>query len=160
MTRRNWAGFAGAILLCGAIAAPAAAQRFAGRDVGLGIIVGEPTGFSAKFWTGGRTAFDAAAAWSFQGEDALHLHGDFLSHAFDLLDVDRGHLPVYYGLGARVKVNEDDDSQVGLRVPLGLAYLFEGGGADLFVEIAPIVDFAPDTDLEINGAAGVRYFFR
>ena len=33
-----------------------------GTGVGLGVIVGEPTGVSAKFWTGGNTAFDVAAA--------------------------------------------------------------------------------------------------
>ena len=160
MKTRNWAATWGVCIAVCLSASTASAQRSLGRDAGLGIIVGEPTGLSAKFWTGGRTALDAAAAWSFADEDALHLHGDILSHAFDLFDVDRGYLPVYYGIGARVKINEDDDSKVGLRVPLGLAYMFEGGGADIFLELAPILDFAPETELEINGAAGVRYFFR
>jgi hypothetical protein len=31
---------------------------------GLGVIVGNPTGLSFKVWTGGSSAFDAAAAWS------------------------------------------------------------------------------------------------
>jgi hypothetical protein len=139
-----------------ALAAPVGAQEY---PAGLGIIVGEPTGLSAKFWLGGNTAFDAAAAWSFVDEGAMHLHGDFLSHAFSLFDVESGALPVYYGIGARVKFN-DNDARVGLRVPLGLAYIFEGAGADLFVEVAPILDVAPETEVRVNGAAGVRYYFR
>ena len=37
---------------------------------GLGIIFGEPTGISFKGWIGRRAAFDAAVAWSFEGEGA------------------------------------------------------------------------------------------
>src|SRR5262245_41316938 len=67
----------------GALLALSAPQPSAAHDgAGLGIIVGEPTGVSAKIWVGGNTALDAAAAWSFADEGALHLHGDFLAHAF------------------------------------------------------------------------------
>jgi hypothetical protein len=137
------------------LAAPCAAQGGAG----LGIIVGEPTGLSGKAWVGGNTALDAAAAWSFADEGALHLHGDVLQHAFDLFDVERGALPLYYGIGARLKL-EDQDSRFGLRVPLGLAYIFPSSRADIFMEVAPLLDLSPETEVRINGAAGVRYFFR
>ncbi len=50
--------------------------------LGVGMILGEPTGLSAKMWTGKMTAFDAAAAWSFGDEGALHLHADMLFHNF------------------------------------------------------------------------------
>jgi hypothetical protein len=142
-------------LIAAAAPQPSAAQGGAG----LGVIVGEPTGLSAKAWVGGNTAVDAAAAWSFEGEDALHLHGDVLQHAFNVFDMQNGALPVYYGIGARLKV-EDDRNLFGLRVPLGLAYIFPSSRADIFMEVAPLVDLAPDTDVKINGAAGVRYFFQ
>jgi hypothetical protein len=48
-----------ALLICGT----AQAQD---SGFGLGIIIGEPTGISAKQWTGSRTAIDGAVAWSFQ----------------------------------------------------------------------------------------------
>ena len=71
---------------------------------GLGIILAEPTGLSAKIWTGKTTAFDAAAAWSFKNDGALYLHGDMLFHNFDLINQS---FPVYYGIGARVKLEDD-----------------------------------------------------
>jgi hypothetical protein len=46
----------------------------------IGIIIGEPTGLSAKFWTGGRTAADFGVAWSFSGSGSIHLHSDYLLH--------------------------------------------------------------------------------
>jgi len=137
------------------IGGPASARD---RDFGLGIVIGEPTGVSGKLWLSKTTAIDGVAAWSFRDEAAFHVHGDFLIHDFNLLKVDKGSLPVYYGIGGRMKF-ESDDSRVGARVPVGLAYIFEGRRVDLFFEIAPLLDLVPDTDFWINGGIGVRYFF-
>ena len=150
-----------ALLVClGAAAASLPATASAYQDgFGVGLIAGEPTGLSAKLWLGRNTAVDAAAAWSFSGVDALHLHADFLVHRFDLVRVEHGALPVYYGVGGRLKIR-DQDSEFGVRIPLGLAYLFESNPIDVFVEVVPLVDLAPDTDFELNASVGVRYFFR
>jgi len=143
-------------------ASGAQAQR---SGFGLGVIVGEPTGLSAKGWTGSSSAIDLAAAWSFSGESALHLHGDFVWHKFDLIDVSEGELPLYYGIGMRVKFsdggdNNDDDVTVGMRIPVGLDYLFGGGTPlDVFLEVVPIVDLVPDTDVTLNASLGLRYWF-
>ena|GEM_PF-4406931 len=68
--------------------------RFLGNGVGLGIIVGEPTGVSAKLWLDGNAGVDAAAAWSVYKYTALHVHADFLWHSLDLLKVSPGQLPL------------------------------------------------------------------
>jgi hypothetical protein len=137
--------------------------RAQASGAGIGIIVGEPTGLSLKFWQSQRTAIDLAAAWSFTDDGAFHIHGDFLFHKFDLIKVSEGQLPFYYGIGARVKVydgDHDDDVLVGLRIPLGLDYLFGGGTPlDVFVEVVPILDLAPDTDVSLNASIGIRYWF-
>lgn len=124
---------------------------------GLGIIVGEPTGVSGKLWTSERTAIDAAAAWSFSDESALTLVADYLLHNFDLIDVEKGQLPIYFGVGGRVKF--ESESKVGIRIPVGLAYIFDGAPLDAFFEIAPLLDLIPDTDFTVNAAIGIRYFF-
>lgn len=133
------------------------------RGFGLGLIVGEPTGLSAKLWQSRTTALDFAAAWSFTDEAALHLHGDFLVHNFRLIHVERGQLPVYYGIGLRVKMSDEeqhDDTSLGLRIPVGLDYLFAGGTPlDIFMEIVPILDLVPNTDVTLNASLGVRYWF-
>jgi hypothetical protein len=128
------------------------------EGLGLGIIVGEPTGVSLKTWLTHATAFDLAAAWSFAEESSLHLHSDYLIHDYGLLTVKTGALPVYYGVGARLKI-QDQDSRVGIRVPVGVEYLFSRRPVDLFLEVVPILDVAPQTELGLNASLGARYFF-
>ncbi len=128
------------------------------HDFGLGMILGEPSGISGKLWLSRTTAFDGAVAWSAAGDDELHLQGDFVWHDFGLIGVDRGALPVYYGVGGRLRLDEGRD-RIGVRVPVGLAYIFEDGRFDLFMEVAPILDLAPRTDVEAAAGFGVRFFF-
>lgn len=135
---------------------PASADQ---GDFGLGIIIGEPTGISFKNWVGGRHAVDAAAAWSFVDEGAAHIHADYLWHFFNRFDdVEGGRLPFYVGIGGRVKFNEDD-ALIGVRIPVGLDFILEDAPLDIFLEVVPILDLAPDTDLEFNAALGVRFWF-
>ena len=126
------------------------------KGLGAGIIIGEPTGLSAKLWTSSNTAIDAAAAWSFREAGYLHLHADFLMHSF-AIDVPEGELPLYFGLGARVLVGTD--AAIGIRIPLGIAYHFSDVPIEIFMEIAPILNLLPATEFDMNGAIGARYYF-
>lgn len=139
-----------AVLTCGSVQAQ-------DRGFGLGVILGEPTGISGKLWTGYRTAIDGAIAWSFEKKSSMHLHGDLLFHNFHLTKIHKGKFLTYYGIGGRVKF--EDKSKVGVRVPLGINYLFAKAPLDVFLEIVPILDLAPSTDFSLNGAIGIRYFF-
>jgi hypothetical protein len=145
------------------------ASAFAQDQLGIGLIVGEPTGLSAKYWLDEEHAIDAAAAWSFWDGDGLQLHADYLWHNFDLLGSIAAcdMLPVYYGVGARLKFrdndcrhNNDGDTVFGIRVPVGISYLFDGAPFDVFAEIVPILDFAPDVDLHLNIAVGLRFYVK
>jgi hypothetical protein len=127
-------------------------------DVEVGLILGEPTGFSGKFWTTASTAIDLGLAWSFGGGGHFHVHADYLFHNFDFFEVDSGNLPIYFGIGGRLRV-QDDDSRIGLRVSIGLEYILESHPFSFFFEVAPVVDFAPETEADINGGIGVRYIF-
>lgn len=147
----------------------APAGLYASDGLGIGIIAGEPAGVTLKNWVGEKAAVDAAAAWSFSENESFQFHVDYLRHNFDLLQLGEheGRLPVYYGLGGRLKLKSnnngnarnDDDSLVGVRVPLGISYLFAAAPVDLFAEVVPILDVAPDTEFAINGALGARYYF-
>ena len=133
---------------------------------GIGVIVGEPTGITIKIWTGNTTAFQAAAAWSFSGYESFQFHADYLFHNFGILNSDemRGALPLYVGIGGRIKLKEDndlddnDEASIGARVPLGMSYIFEDTPLDIFIEVVPILDVLPDTDFDLNGAAGIRFY--
>lgn len=124
---------------------------------GLGVIFGEPTGLSAKMWTSEKTAIDAAVAWSFVGSGWLHVHADFLIHNYELIDVNQGALPVYFGVGGFVSFSSD--LGLGARVPFGLAYQFEGAPVDIFAEVVPGLSLLPEIRFYIGGGIGVRYFF-
>lgn len=132
---------------------------------GIGVIVGEPTGITIKTWTGNTTAIQAAA-WSFSGYESFQFHADYLFHNFGILNSDeiRGALPLYAGIGGRIKLKEvndldgNDEASIGARVPLGMSYIFEDTPLDIFIEVVPILDLVPDTDFDLNGAAGIRFY--
>lgn len=128
-----------------------------GGNVGIGAMLGEPTGISVKIWNNSNNAFDAGVAWSFGDNDALHLHADYLLHKW-FSDIDQGALAFYYGIGGRMAFS-DPDSEIGIRVPFGLNYIIPDSQIDLFVEAVPILNLAPDTDFDGNGAVGIRYYF-
>lgn len=138
--------------------------------IGLGVIVGEPTGLSAKYWLGAEHAIDAAAAWSFSENDSFQFHMDYLIHKFGILKIDpaTGRLPLYFGVGARAKLKHhdnphgrnEDDALLGIRVPFGIAILFAKAPVELFGEIVPVFDVAPKSDFAVNGAIGARYYLR
>ena len=132
---------------------------------GVGLILGEPTGLSSKLWLDAerKTAVDMAAAWSLSGDNDFHFHGDYLFHQYswlhDALNIQHGKLPVYFGLGGRVRVRENRDDDVGIRIPIGVSYIFDQMPVDVFAEIVPVVDIAPDTDGDLAGGVGVRFYF-
>jgi hypothetical protein len=142
--------------LAAMVASPAAA--YPGK-FGLGIIVGEPTGIDGKLFLDRGNALDMAAAWSLSGDNDLHLQIDYLYHRYSLIKVDKGKLPLFFGLGGRVEFRENRDDKVGLRIPVGLAYEFADAPFDIFGEIVPVLELTPDTDFELEGALGVRFWF-
>jgi hypothetical protein len=137
----------------------------AGGNFGLGVIVGEPTGVSLKIWTAENRAFDGGLAWSLGHDYTFHFHADYLFHEFSLITVEKGRLPLYYGIGGRIKIldddirNNDNDDRIGIRFPVGLEYLFDNAPFDIFLEVVPILDLTPETEVDLNAAIGFRYFF-
>lgn len=144
--------FSGLLLL---LAAPSLEGK---KGLGIGVILGEPTGISLKLWNSRTTAIDAAAAWSFKEEGKLHLHMDYLFHNFKLLKARNGKSPLYYGIGGRVKFEEE--TRVGVRFPVGICYILRETPIDIFFEIVPLLELTPETELNFNASIGVRYFFK
>ena len=122
---------------------------------GLGLIFGNPTGISAKYFMNEKNAIDGALAWSLNG-DWMQIHADYLWH-FYVIDVSKGEMPFYVGAGAKFGIG--DDFHLGVRIPLGIAYHFENAPLDIFLEIVPGMDLTPDTDFELDGGIGIRYYF-
>lgn len=141
------------IILLGIFSQYISAQE---SGLGAGIIIGEPTGLSAKSWISSHDAIDAGVAWSMTN-GWFHIHADYLRHVFELIPVEHGQLPLYFGLGARLGFGPD--FQIGARVPIGLDYMFDGTPLDVFIEIVPGLTIIPDTKFDMGGGIGVRYWF-
>ncbi|MBK7631541.1 MAG: outer membrane beta-barrel protein [Ignavibacteriales bacterium] len=125
---------------------------------GLGIILGEPTGISVKYWTTSSTAFDFGLGYSLKKNSRLHLHADYLFHVKNLAHTTE-NISFYYGPGARLRVVENGDSRLGFRFDVGLVWIPRNAPVDVFLEIAPLLDIIPQTDFSVNGGIGIRYFF-
>ena len=65
---------------------------------------------------------------------------------------------MYFGIGGRV-IFQKNDTNLGIRVPVGLDYMFSDAPVDIFLEAVPILDLTPSTDLDLGGGIGVRYWF-
>jgi opacity protein-like surface antigen len=152
---------------------PSRASRFsANKTFGAGIMLGEPSGLSAKYFLGQDTALDfgLGAYRYYRHRSGFDLHADFLFHPVNLVHTEPFELPLYFGLGARLldfDLNDDarDDHgfALGVRVPLGIAFDFNNVPLDVFIELAVVIDFFfdyyDDYGGDVNGAVGVRYYF-
>lgn len=130
--------------------------------VGVGLILGEPVGADVKYWVSDEMAVDGAVGWSDYDHSDLYVQGDVLWHKFDLINFSPGNgkLPVYFGVGGLFRDRTHGRSNdVGVRVPVGVAYIFDNLPIDIFAEIGPALDVAPDIHGEITGGIGVRFWF-
>ncbi len=126
---------------------------------GVGLMLGEPTGLSLKYFLTDSLAVDSGFGWGFHRETDPHLHADILWHKFDLFSVPDGQLPVYAGVGARIKFRDNQEDRVGLRLPIGVSYLLDDLPIDVFCEAGPVIDFAPSTRGGFTVGLGVRWWF-
>lgn len=141
---------------------------------GLGVMAGDPTGISGKVWIANDRAIDFGMAWGLWHGGYLHLHADHLFHQMDLIDVGAGRMPLYFGPGLRMRTwsngrywhrgryHDHDGTRVGLgvRFPVGVAYLVDEFPVDIFLELAPTLNLVPATYLDLDASLGVRYYFR
>ena len=149
------------------LAAPAAQSQGDDKYAGIGFIVGEPTGLDAKFFLNNEHALEFGLAWDLSGEDDIHLQGDYLWHRYGLIDLKNGdEMPLFFGIGARFVARDGHDNEghdfddvFGIRFPVGLAYMFTNYPFDIFMEIVPILDVVPDSDFDLEGAIGARFWF-
>jgi len=141
------------------ITAPSVKDRgyFRGR-FGAGAVFGEPTGASLKYWLNDTMAVDGVIGVGFHEETDFYLHSSFLWHKFDLFSVPKGRLPLYFGVGPRLKLR-DGQERFGVRVPVGVSYMFEDTPVDVFLEVAPILDFTPSVRGGFTVGIGARYWF-
>ncbi len=142
------------ILIVGTDVYAATSRVGTAQDIGIGTMLGQPMGVTAKYWTSSSVAVDAAMGYHFNHN--FDMHADMLWHTFSSFDISNGRLPFYVGLGARTLLG--DDNQLGARLPFGASYLPSSDPIELFVELAPVVELVPDIGLDIDGIVGIRVY--
>jgi hypothetical protein len=143
-----------AFLLKGTPAQAVTSRVGSAQDLGVGVAMGQPFGFTAKYWLNSTTAVDAAMGYHFNSN--LDVHADYLFHSFSSFDVASGRLPFYVGIGGRILLG--NSSQLGMRVPIGVSYLFPTDPLEAFVEIAPVVRLVTKIGFDVDGIIGVRVY--
>ncbi len=129
------------------------------KNFGVGIILGEPTGLSGKYWVSAENAFDAALAYSFlEDNKSFSFHANYLYHLYGVTDK-HYKMPLYYGFGVRFRARENKDNSFGVRGVIGLLVYLKEAPVDIFFEAAPVFRLLPDTAIDFDIGVGARYFF-
>ena len=130
------------------------------KDFGLGIMLGEPTAISGKYWTSSTNAWDFGLGYSFvNAENKTSIHADYLYHIPNFIKA-KYRMPFYYGFGFRLRFHSNESSNIGARGVTGLAMLLDEIPLDIFFELAPVFSLFPKTSLNLDAAIGARYFFK
>ena len=134
------------------------------RNFGLGVMLGEPTGLSAKLWTKNNNALAFGLGWSTYHPryddrgNRVHFHMDYLWHSFDAIRSEE-KFAFHYGIGGRFKDRGGDNGSLAVRGVGGLNWFIRNAPIDIFIEIAPSLELTPSTGFGIDGAFGARFYF-
>lgn len=155
-----------ALVVCTLWTRPAFAQDRASGEFGLGLIVGSPTGLSLEY--GLTSSSSLHGAIGFEGinddgrDDDFYLHLVWRFYLAELARTADFSLPVYIGVGpylADIGNDNNDDIDLGARVPFGIAFAFNSVPIDIFLEIPLYLQIVDDVSLGVGGALGFHYFF-
>jgi hypothetical protein len=145
------------------------------NSFGLGIMIGEPSGISGKYWLSSKAAIDFGVTYAF---------GNYFGLLADYLwEFPRGlssvtdrrvgsQLIPYVGVGAMLVITSGTvgrgvfgstftANSVGLaaRVPLGIEFLPDSVSLGVFAELVPGLGLIPGMFGLIQGDIGVRFYF-
>lgn len=130
------------------------------KGFGVGVIIGQPTGFSAKNWINSVNAIDFGLGFSFAKDDnRVHIHSDYLWHNYSLIQSTE-RFALYYGPGLKLRTGKSNDAELGVRGVLGLEWLSQRIPLDVFIEVAPVFNFVPGTGFKMDAGFGARYYFQ
>lgn len=139
-----------------------------GRDFGLGVQLGEPTGLNAKYWMTRESALQFDASYSFN--DYFSLGADYLYHFTDVFPGRVGSqfvpylgfgLVTFFGTGpyGENDYNRSNGSfDFGFRIPVGVEFLPRRAPIGVWAELAPGLGVVPATFGFIQAVVGIRFY--
>lgn len=146
-----------------------------GGNIGLGIVLGDPTGLTAKFWMDNKHAIDGGVAYSFG--DYILVYSDYLWHfpkAFAGKESSSfvQQLTPYVGPGGEVFFSTGTPSLsrrffeghttyfgLGFRIVGGIEWTPADPPLGVFIEIAPGIGIIPRTFAFLQAGIGCRWYF-
>ena len=141
---------AAVLLAAGTCASASAAGQI--QEVGVGVVLGEPIGGTAKLWLDDRLAADVGAGLS-DGNGSFW--ADALWHDWTLLPQPaNGRLGLYLGAGPQVRTG--DDARFGIRTIVGASYRPTGHPLEVFAEAGPLFRLTQGGQVDAVGGVGVR----
>lgn len=128
--------------------------------LGIGVVLGAPTGFSVKYWQSQRVAYQGSIGGVYKG--GLMIGADYLVHENALRNRD---LPFYYGGGIFVgnagfggPEYTHGSFALGVRAAFGVDYLFPGHPFDFSVELGPALLLTPVVGMGLELSIALRFY--
>lgn len=135
------------------------------EGIGVGVVIGLPTGINAAWKPEGPIWGQTSAAWSFES-DSFALNVDVLYTVASPTAKDNADFlfPIYVGIGPRFRFGDAVDQGgynqdlLGLRVPVGMCFTHKDFPLEGFLEFAPGVGLVPDTRGLFDVGLGLRLY--
>ncbi len=162
-----------AVVCIGSGTVSRAAPKGSAHPFGLGIVLGEPTGLSAKYRFSSHQAVDFGLGYSFNS--FVFVFSDYLFHFPALFGKPHpfvAQLSPYIGVGGifmgsthsgrrdgRYFTSGGASAGLGLRIPVGVEWLPSVPTLGVFVELVPGIGIVPSTFGFFEAGIGARYYF-
>jgi hypothetical protein len=132
------------------------------RSFGIGAQITSPAGLSMQGWISENAAIASVVSFNLrENASSFYIHADYQMHKrYNTPNWDIGFLSYYYGVGGRY-IWQDigiDNNFFGIRLPGGLNFTFTDIPFDFYIEMAPVLDVAPEFGFGFTGGIGFRYF--
>ena len=154
------------IILCSSYMGNSFAQSPEGKNFGFGIVLGDPTGGTAKFWTSRQNAFVLSLGKSYFGSPRVGV--DYLWH-FNPFNTNTANL--YAGVGGAIGFGEGngfwyknkffrtrDEAGFGARGLFGVNFIPQDTPLEIFFELGVLMSFVPDFDTGVDAGLGIRFY--
>jgi hypothetical protein len=143
------------ICLLAACTGPLWAQK--AGEFGAGVVLGNPTGITGKYWLNSSKALDGGLGF----DSDVMIYGDYLWHSYTVVPQPaEGKMPLYLGLGLQVgDTHRHFSNDLGLRAVGGISYWLPRNPVELFFELVPVFHLSEHGGSELNAGIGLRYYF-
>jgi hypothetical protein len=146
------------------------AQSPEGKNFGFGIMVGDPTGLTVKFWTQRQNAFVIDVGGSYFGSPRIGV--DYLWH-FDAFRSNVAKL--YAGIGGALGIGQgkgiyysndegrfyfrsDNGIGIGARGVFGVNFIPQNTPLEVFLELGLLVGLTPSFGSAVDSGLGIRFY--